>query len=182
MAIPGKAFVSDKSQQVTAIDTNTADIVVRAVRPDDPPAARSRRSEIPPGPRRPSAELVHSKRRSADREMAAKRPATRKTPGARALALERFVNEKITQKNFSQTFATAADVAETPDRRLHRARRAAGGAGPRTRDSEPRGAGTGLRPQRTGVWLSHVDRGLYRRSLDRRRRHTGTREASARDI
>jgi len=109
---PKQAFVSDDSQQVTPIDANTADIVVRAVRPDNPPPGKAT-SGAPPGDddRQPNSYIQSDDPRIV--KLADAAAGDEKDPWRTALALERFVNEKITRKNFSQTFATAADVAET---------------------------------------------------------------------
>jgi hypothetical protein len=106
---PFNTFASSEGQQVTSIDANTADIVVRAVRPGAP---RTGSAPLPgDDDRQPNSYIQSDDPRIV--KLAAEAAGDEKDPWKTALALERFVNEKITKKNFSQTFATAADVAET---------------------------------------------------------------------
>jgi transglutaminase-like putative cysteine protease len=109
---PKQAFVSDDSQQVTPIDAHTADIFVHAIRPDNPPEGKAA-AGVPPGDddRQPNQYLQSDDPRIV--KLAAEAAGDEKDPWRSALALERFVHQKITKKNFSQTFATAADVAQT---------------------------------------------------------------------
>ncbi|HEY2840516.1 MAG TPA: transglutaminase family protein [Pirellulales bacterium] len=109
---PMTAFASDQSQRVTSVGPNVADIVVLAVRPDFPPASVSSADTSPnDDDRQPNSYIQSDDPRIV--KMAAEAAGNEKDPWRTAQALERYVNEKITKKNFAQTFATAADVAET---------------------------------------------------------------------
>jgi len=110
---PAAVFVAGPSQQVCPIDPHTAEITVIALRGD------TSAEETP---------VAESRPRTADREpnnliqsdapkvvsMAQEAAGDLQGPWQVALALERFVHERITQKDFSQAFATAAEVAENP--------------------------------------------------------------------
>jgi hypothetical protein len=111
-ADPTGVFVSDLSQQVTAIDPRTAEILVRAVRPDDPPASTpiSDRASLPGDDERQANSFIESD----DPRVAtmAHDAAGRELDGwPLAVALERYVHDKVATKNYSQTFASAAEVA-----------------------------------------------------------------------
>jgi transglutaminase-like putative cysteine protease len=107
---PSKAFVADTSQSVRRIDETTAEITVRAVRPGEPPD---------PGDVEPPTDddlAPNSLIQSDDPRIVrmAKEAAPEETdPWRVAVALEKFVKGAITEKNFSQAFATAAEVAQT---------------------------------------------------------------------
>jgi transglutaminase-like putative cysteine protease len=106
-----EAFPSGAAQTVRRVDERTAEITVFAVRPDQPPQ--------PPGASEPpiDADLAPGSLVQSDdpRLVAmAKGVAPDETdPWQIAVALEKYVNGAITQKNFSQAFATAAEVAQT---------------------------------------------------------------------
>jgi hypothetical protein len=112
-ADPASVFVSDMSQRVTAIDPHAAEILVRAVRPNDPPpdATGSARAEPVDDDRQPNSFIQSDDPRIV--AMAREGVGGEKGPWATAVALERYVHEKVAVKNYSQTFATAADVAES---------------------------------------------------------------------
>ncbi|MBW3600710.1 MAG: transglutaminase-like domain-containing protein [Planctomycetes bacterium] len=107
---PAEAFVSGASQAVRSIDEHTAEITVRAVRPGQPADP----GEVTP----PTDEdlAANSLIQSDDPQVIdlAKNVAREeRDPWKIAVTLERFVKGAITEKNFSQAFATAAEVAET---------------------------------------------------------------------
>lgn len=110
---PAKVFASDVSQRITSVGANTADILVRGVRPDDPPKGETITSAAPPNDddRQPNSYIQSDDPRIV--RMAREAAGDETNPWRTALALERYVNQKITKKNFSQTFATAADVAQS---------------------------------------------------------------------
>ncbi len=115
---PAKTFISDKSQHVTAIDAHTAEIVVRAVRPEadankaTEPASNSPASDGPADDdRKPSGYIQSDDPRII--AMAREAAGNDSAPWQTAVALERYVHDKVAEKNYSQTFATAADVAKT---------------------------------------------------------------------
>jgi hypothetical protein len=130
-ADPAGQFVSDLSQRVTSIDPHTAEIVVRAVRPDDPPQnparpeadgrttgdrsgpdARDSGSAAPTDDDRQPNSFIQSDDPQIV-AMARKAAGNEKDPWRTAAALERYVHDKVAVKNYSQTFATAADVAKS---------------------------------------------------------------------
>jgi len=109
---PAAAFVSGDSQAVKSIDANTAELTVFAIRPgqddgnpnapDDPATTADREPN----------NLVQSDNTKIVAE-AGKAAGDETDPWRVAVALEQYVHHEITEKNFSQAFATAADVAET---------------------------------------------------------------------
>ncbi len=109
---PAAVFVEGPSQAVRSVGPNTAEITVYAIRPDttdgnpeapdDPPTEADRRPN----------NLIQSDNPRILTE--AKKVAGDQTdPWRVAVALEQYVNDEITEKNFTQAFATAADVAKT---------------------------------------------------------------------
>jgi hypothetical protein len=109
---PAAAFVSGPSQQVKSIDKNTAEVTVFALRPDDKAAPAKADDDTPTDDDRKPNGLIQS---DDDRVMAlaAKVLPDEKDVWTLAVALERSVHRAITAKNFSQAFATAAEVAES---------------------------------------------------------------------
>jgi hypothetical protein len=109
---PASVFATGPTQAIKSIDANTAEITVYAIRPGrtdgnrkapaDPPTADDLRPNL----------WVQSDDRLivADAKKAA---GDEKDPWRAAVALERFVNREVTKKNFSQTFASAAEVARS---------------------------------------------------------------------
>jgi len=108
---PADVFVAGPSQQVKPLAGQAAEITVLALRPNDgqSPAAAS---DAPTDDDRQPNNLVQSDdplvvamaREAAGDETDAWKLATR---------LEQFVHRAITRKDFSQAFATAAEVART---------------------------------------------------------------------
>jgi len=107
---PAKAFPTSGSQTVEAIDEHTAEITVRRVTATEPetvdpsPALQS-------GDKAPNS-LIQSDDPAVVR-MAQSVAADETDPANIAVALERTVHERLTNKNFSQAFATAADVVKS---------------------------------------------------------------------
>jgi len=122
-ADPVQVFLSDISQRVTSIDAHTAEISVRAVRPNDPPTtaweqdpkndAEAAGAEEPPTDeeRQPNGFVQSDDPRIVG--MAREVASRVQDPWRIAVALERLVHAKVATKNYSQTFATAAEVAES---------------------------------------------------------------------
>ena len=117
---PSRVFASGDTQQVTAVDPHTAEIVVWSVRPneklraltsDGGPTAIDR--EHPPSDEdRLPNNLIESD--SPAIVVLAKRAAAGKTDHAEtAVALERFVHDYITGKNYLKAFSTAVEVAQS---------------------------------------------------------------------
>lgn len=109
---PAALLVSCPSQQVKSLDPHTAEVTVVALRPAGNPAALSP-SEI----RDHADDLSPNSQIQSDApvivEMAKQAAAGQKDPWPLALALERYVQQNITRKTYSQAFATAAEVARS---------------------------------------------------------------------
>ena len=124
---PSHVFASGNTQRVTPVDAHTAEVIVRAIRPgktalDFGPGdgATISGGGGPGGPgqeRAPADEdrqpnnLVQS---DAPRIVALAKEAAGASadPGETAVALERFVHQYITGKNYLKAFSTALEVAE----------------------------------------------------------------------
>ncbi|MBN2477544.1 MAG: transglutaminase family protein [Pirellulales bacterium] len=110
---PAAVFVSGASQQVRSIDSNTAELTVYALRPGQPggnpdaPADGSTSEDI-----RPNNMIQSDDPRIV--AMAKEAVGDQRDPWQIAQTLERYVNDSITEVDFSQAFATAAEVAEKP--------------------------------------------------------------------
>ena len=108
---PTKVFSQGTSQQVEAIDSHTAKITVLGVRPDRP--AEPSPLDEPPS----AADLAPNTLIQAnDPRIVAMAGSVQPNEVASwklALALEGYVKRAVTSKNFSQAFATAAEVAES---------------------------------------------------------------------
>jgi transglutaminase-like putative cysteine protease len=106
-------FSEGAGQHVRHIDEQTAELHVELVTPETPPAQPATAAPRPPGDaeRQPSSfvqsddpQIVAMARQAAGRET---------DPWRVACALERFVAEAVRNTDFSQAFATAAEVART---------------------------------------------------------------------
>ena len=109
---PCKVFVSSPSQQVKAIDDHTAEITVYALRPGDNNGNATAKDAPPTDDDRKPNNFIQSDDPliAGNAEKAAGGVAN---PWKVAMLLERFVNKEINQKDFSQAFATASDVARS---------------------------------------------------------------------
>ncbi len=109
---PSAVFVTGPTQEVTSIDPHTAQVTVYAIRPGEPGG----NAAAPPDPptdadRRPNGII-----QSDDPEVVAQAQqaaGTETDPWRVATKLERYVNQVITKKDYSQAFATAAEVAKS---------------------------------------------------------------------
>jgi len=124
---PSRVFAASGAQQVTPVDPHTAEILVQSIRPASTAAVPSGNAANAPtggGPadgsrERPPAEddrqpnnLVQSD--APEILTLAKQAAGGRTdPGETAAALERFVHQYITGKNYLKAFSTAVEVAES---------------------------------------------------------------------
>ena len=111
---PAGVFATGASQKVAAIDPHTAEITVDALRPDVRTGAAATSSPADP----PTADDLrpNSIIQSDDPAivaMAKEMTGDAKDAWGKAVALERGVHELVEEKNFSQAFATASDVART---------------------------------------------------------------------
>jgi transglutaminase-like putative cysteine protease len=114
---PSRVFYSGDLQQVKALDPHTAEVTVRSEH-----AAESARAALAD---QPATRLPNEGDRQPNNliqsddpvvvEMAKSVEPTAEEPREIAVALERFVKQKIKLKNFSQAFASAAEVARTPE-------------------------------------------------------------------
>lgn len=109
---PSEVFVSGPSQQVKKLDVHTAELTVYAIRPGQPAGHPAAGGDPPTdADRQPNnfiqsddAKIVSDAREAAGQET---------DPWRVAVALERYVHNVVTRKDFSQAFATAAEVART---------------------------------------------------------------------
>lgn len=110
---PAAVFVSGPTQQVRSVDANTAEITVRGVVVGDADSRFFAAPQQPPaeGDRAPN-ELIQSDDPVVI-QLAEEAAGDESDPTQTALALERFVHQRIDEKNFSQAFATAAEVARS---------------------------------------------------------------------
>jgi len=104
---PAAAFVTCPAQQVQPIDAHTAELDVRSIGMDDKPSPSEQMDEAD---REPNTLLQSDDPRVI--EMAAKATGDETDPARVAESLERYVHDAIRKKNFSQAFASAAEVAE----------------------------------------------------------------------
>ncbi len=104
-------FAEGPTQSVIPLEDKSAEIIVRSIRPADPP-----KLEAPNVPATEDDLLPNNLIQSDDsviKEMAADVATDEMDPWTIAVALEKHVHQIITAKNFSQAFATAAEVART---------------------------------------------------------------------
>ena len=109
---PAAAFAVGPTQSVKSIDPHTAEITVHAIRPGqaggnpDAPAEKPTDDDLRPNNFIQSDDpLIRSNAKKAAGDEA--------DPWRVAVALERFVNREVKNKNFTQAFATAAEVARS---------------------------------------------------------------------
>ena len=107
---PQSMFTSGLSQAVEAVDDRTVRITVVAVRPDMPPESGS---AVPPQDGDLSANSMIQSDDARVIELARSILPEETDPWKLACGLESLVHNRIRQKNFSQAFATAAEVAVT---------------------------------------------------------------------
>jgi len=108
---PADVFATSGSQQVKKIDDRTAEITVQAITANHPEHLTPARYKPTPSDREPNS-MIQSDDPEIVRMAAEAAPAST-TPWKLAQALEQYVHRGITQKNFSQAFSTAAQVAKT---------------------------------------------------------------------
>jgi hypothetical protein len=106
---PSVVFPNSLSQSVSKIDKHTAKIMVRKVLPNAPEELTEPITPPTPADLAPNA-LIQSDA-PAVLKLAANIASDEKDAWKIALATERFVRENIVVKDFSQAFATAAEVA-----------------------------------------------------------------------
>ncbi len=116
-ADPAICFVNDASQQVTSLGKNMAEVIVAPLTPDSagfssPNANTPLQDDAPTESDTAPNNLIQSDDPLV-MKMAGQVVPEEKNTWAVAQALERYVHEAITAKNFSQAFATAAEVAQS---------------------------------------------------------------------
>lgn len=111
-ADPAAVFVTGATQQIRSLDAHTAEVIVRALTVDDTRPPFEQGSKAPTEADRAPNDFVQSDDRQVQR-LAHEATGDEQDPTRIALALERFVHERIEQKNFGQAFATAAEVAKS---------------------------------------------------------------------
>ncbi len=109
---PAGVFVTGPMQAVKSIDPQTAEITVYALRPGQPegdahaPADPPSEDDLQPNSFIQSDDslIVADAKKAAGQET---------DPWKTVVALERYVHDELKQKNFSQAFATASEVARS---------------------------------------------------------------------
>ena len=112
---PAKTFANGPAQLVTPIDAHSARLTRWPAGPERIP----KRTDMPAEPA-PSPEFLAPNSLLQTDDPAVQAMARKVTEGEpkspqRAVALEQFVNRTIQKKNFSQAFASAAEVAKSPE-------------------------------------------------------------------
>ena len=109
---PAAVFVSGASQQVKSLGPHTAEITVYAIRPGRDGGNRSAVADPPTQDDRRPNNMIQSDNPKIV-AMAGEAAGNEKDAWKTAVKLEDYVHRTITIKDFSQAFATAAEVAET---------------------------------------------------------------------
>lgn len=107
---PAAVFPTCATQRPRATGPHTAELTVTSLDPQSPPAEVGPAAPPAPGDREPNS-LIQSDD-LAIVAMSRAAAGAKKSPLAKALALERYVHDNIREKNFSTTFASAAEVAK----------------------------------------------------------------------
>ncbi len=109
---PAAVFVTGPTQAVKSIDPHTAEITVYAIRPGQPGGNPKAPADPPSDDDRRPGNFIQSDDPLvvADAKKAA---GDEKDPWRVAVALERFVHREVTAKDFTQAFASAAEVAKS---------------------------------------------------------------------
>lgn len=108
---PGQAFANGATQSVQPLDDHAAEVTVVSIRPGSAPAPGQ--SAATPDARYTAANSVLQSDDARIQAMAREARGAATKPSEVAIALERYVHQAVTKKDFSQAFATAAEVAES---------------------------------------------------------------------
>jgi len=109
---PMAAFVPGPTQRIESIDPNTARITVYAIRPGQQNGNRRAADDFPTDADRQPNNFIQSDDPLIVAE--ARKAAGQETdPWKIAVALEQYVQREVTEKDFTQAFATASDVAKS---------------------------------------------------------------------
>ena len=171
---PAGVFVTGPTQQVKPVDAHTAEVTVYAIRPGEPGGNSAAPADLPTDADREPNGIMQSD----DPEVVAqaKQAVGAETdPWRVAVDLERYVNRVITKKDYSQAFATAAEVAKSHEGDCTEHAVFSAALARARGDSGSRGHGIGVCASagQGGLPLPYVDGGLHRRPLDSDRRHLG---------
>jgi transglutaminase-like putative cysteine protease len=109
---PAGVFVTGPTQQVKSVDAHTAEVTVYAIRPREAGGNSAAPADSPSDADRRPNNIIQSD--DPDVVAQAKQAVGADTdPWRVAVDLERYVNRVITKKDYSQAFATAAEVAKS---------------------------------------------------------------------
>lgn len=108
---PAKTFPSGPTQSIRSLEPHVAELTVRSLRPGHAPPSDS--PAEPPGPEYTSANNMLQVDDPSIQAMAQEARGQATEPSKVALALEHYVFDTVTKKDFSQAFATAAEVAQS---------------------------------------------------------------------
>jgi transglutaminase-like putative cysteine protease len=108
---PAKVFASGETQSIRPLDAHAAELTVRSLRPGDMPQAADTSGGVAKEYLTANSVLQIDDPRI--QQMAQEAKGEAQGASQVALALERYVHGAVTQKNFSQAFSTAAEVAES---------------------------------------------------------------------
>jgi Transglutaminase-like superfamily len=110
---PSELFAHTANQQVTKLGPNTAEIIVTAPQYENPSGGVASPGDSPPTPDDSSPNNMLQSDDPTIVSMAASARGDLRDPLAVARALEAYVQRTVTDKNFTQAFATALDVADS---------------------------------------------------------------------
>lgn len=108
---PAKIFASSSNQRVTDIDAHSAKLQVWRIGPDSALPAQLPKSGKPTAADLAASPLIQVDDPAVQR-LIRQAAISGSDPGKQAIELERFVHETIDEKNFSQGFLSAAEVAQ----------------------------------------------------------------------
>lgn len=110
---PAKTFAAGLTQKVEPVDQHAARLTVWAAGPEHLPERKDLPEEPAPGPEYLAASSLLQLDDPAVQQLARSVTAGQPNSAERAVALEDAVYRAIKQKNFSQAFASAAEVAKS---------------------------------------------------------------------
>lgn len=109
---PASVFITGPSQAVKSIDAHTAEVTVYAIRPGKADGNANAPADLPTDADRQPNRFIESDDPLIVAD-AKKVVGDETDPWRMAVALERYVNGEVKDKNFSQAFASAAEVAKS---------------------------------------------------------------------
>ncbi|MGD0517057.1 MAG: transglutaminase-like domain-containing protein, partial [Thermoguttaceae bacterium] len=108
---PAAVFAVGSTQNVKSLDANTAEVTVYAVRPDKPGNAKAPADPPTAAEREPNNWIQSDNQKII--ALAREAAGNETDPWLTAVRMETFVHDYINRKDFSQAFASAAEVVET---------------------------------------------------------------------